>query len=124
MSRSGASAYLTGGVTPNLQSSWEWVERTGARKKVDGVPAGSYLFPRLSPDGQRVAVNVRRPASRIADIWIYDALRAAPTRLPFEGNNSSPVWSPDGNGGVQRRRAGARRTSMSSTRAAAANPNA
>ncbi|HEU4927917.1 MAG TPA: hypothetical protein VFT24_12735, partial [Vicinamibacterales bacterium] len=96
VSRSGALLYLTGGVTPNLQSSWEWVERTGARKKVDGVPAGSYLFPRLSPDGQRVAVNVRRPASRIADIWIYDVLRAAPTRLTFEGNNSSPVWSPDG----------------------------
>jgi eukaryotic-like serine/threonine-protein kinase len=96
VSRSGALLYLTGGVTPNLESSWEWIEKTGARKKVDGVPAGSFLFPRLSPDGQRVAVNVRRPASRVADIWIYDVLRAAPTRLTFEGNNSSPVWSPDG----------------------------
>jgi eukaryotic-like serine/threonine-protein kinase len=96
VSRSGALLYLTGGVTPNLESSWEWVDRTGARKKVDGVPTGSYVFPRLSPDGQRVAVNVRRPASRVADIWIYDVLRAAPTRLTFEGSNSSPVWSPDG----------------------------
>jgi serine/threonine-protein kinase len=96
VSRSGALLYLTGGVTPNLESSWEWIERTGARKKVEGVPAGSYLFPRLSPDGLRVAVNVRRPSSRVADIWVYDVLRPAPTRLTFEGNNSSPVWSPDG----------------------------
>jgi Tol biopolymer transport system component len=63
---------------------------------VADVPAGSYLFPRLSPDGQRVAVNVRRPASRVAEVWVYDLLRAAPTRITFEGNNSSPIWSPDG----------------------------
>jgi serine/threonine-protein kinase len=96
VSRSGALLYLTGGVTPNLESSWEWIEKSGTRKKVDGVPAGAYLFPRLSPDGQRVAVNVRRPSSRVADIWVYDVLRSAPARLTFEGNNSSPVWSPDG----------------------------
>ena len=29
-------------------------------------------------------------------MWVYDLLRAAPTRLTFEGGNSSPVWSPDG----------------------------
>jgi Tol biopolymer transport system component len=83
-------------VTPNLESSWEWIERNGTRKKIDGVPGGSYVFPRLSPDGQRVAVNVRRSASRVADVWVYDLLRAAPTRLTFEGSNGSPVWSPDG----------------------------
>jgi serine/threonine-protein kinase len=96
VSSSGTLLYLTGGVTPNLESAWEWIERTGGRKKVESVPAGSYVFPRLSPDGQRVAVNVRRPASRVADVWVYDLLRAAPTRLTFEGSNSSPVWSPDG----------------------------
>jgi Tol biopolymer transport system component len=97
VSRSGALLYLAGGVHPNLESSWEWMDRTGARKKVESVPAGSYLFPRLSPDGRIVAVNVRRPASRVADVWIYDLLRAAPSRLTFEANGSSPVWSPDGN---------------------------
>ena len=96
VSRSGTLLYLAGGVTPNLESSWEWIERNGTRKKVEGVPTGSYVFPRLSPDGQRVAVNVRRPASRVADVWVYDLLRAAPTRLTFEGSSGSPVWSPDG----------------------------
>jgi eukaryotic-like serine/threonine-protein kinase len=96
VSRSGTLVYLAGGVTPNLESSWEWIERTGTRKKVEGVPIGSYVFPRLSPDGQKVAVNVRRTASRVADVWVYDLLRAAPTRLTFEGSNSWPVWSPDG----------------------------
>jgi Tol biopolymer transport system component len=96
VSTSGTLVYLPGGVSPNLESSWEWIERTGARKSVEGVPAASYLFPRLSPDGRRVAVNVRRAASRGADVWVYDLLRAAPTRLTIDGASSSPVWSPDG----------------------------
>lgn len=96
VSKSGHLIYLAGGVTPNLESSWEWIERAGDRTKVEGVAPGPYVFPRLSPDGQRVVVNVRRPASRVADIWVYDLRRAAPTRLTFEGNNSSPVWAPDG----------------------------
>jgi serine/threonine-protein kinase len=32
----------------------------------------------------------------IEDIWIYDVARRTRTRFTFEGNNSSPVWSPDG----------------------------
>jgi Tol biopolymer transport system component len=96
VSKSGTLVYLAGGVTPNLQSSFEWIDRKGDKKRVADVPAGSYLFPRLSPDGQRVAVNVRRAASRVAEVWVYDLLRAAPTRVTFEGNNSSPIWSPDG----------------------------
>jgi eukaryotic-like serine/threonine-protein kinase len=96
VSRSGTLVYLTGGVTPNLQSSFEWIDRNADKKRVADVPAGSYLFPRLSPDGQRVAVNVRRPASRVTEVWVYDLLRAAPTRITFEQNNSSPIWSPDG----------------------------
>ena len=96
ISKSGTLVYLTGGITPNLQTSWEWIDRKGEKKRVADVPPGSYLFPRLSPDGQRVAVNVRRPASRAAEVWVYDLLRAAPTRVTFEGSNSSPVWSPDG----------------------------
>ena len=60
------------------------------------APAGPYLFSRLSPDGQKVAVNVRRAASRTSDVWVYDLLRGVPTRLTFEGSNSWPIWSPDG----------------------------
>jgi Tol biopolymer transport system component len=50
----------------------------------------------LSPDGQKVAAAVRRGATnRATDIWIYDTVRGAPTRLTVDGGNY-PVWSPDG----------------------------
>ncbi len=93
---SGSLIYALGGISPNLESSWVWLDRTGTAERIEPVPAGPYLFPRLSPGGERVAVNVRRAASRSADVWVYDVLRSAPTRLTFEGFNSWPVWSPDG----------------------------
>ena len=93
---SGSLIYALGGISPNLESSWVWLDRTGATQEIAAVPAGPYLFPRLSPGGERVAVNVRRVASRSADVWVYDVLRGAPTRLTFEEFNSWPVWSPDG----------------------------
>ena len=34
-------------------------------------------------------------AARSADIWIYDTVRGAATRLTVDGGNY-PVWSPDG----------------------------
>ena len=96
VSKSGTLVFLGGGVTPNLETAWEWIDKKGDAKRVADVPIGSYVFPRLSPDGQKVAVNVRRPASRSADVWVDDLLRAAPTRLTFDGTSTSPVWSPDG----------------------------
>jgi hypothetical protein len=96
VSTSGTLLYLLGGLSPILESSWVWVERTGAAQQVTAVPAGPFLFPRLSPDGLKVAVNVRSEASRTSDVWVYDLGRGAPTRLTFDGRNSWPVWSPDG----------------------------
>ena len=58
------------------------------------VPARSYMLPRLSPDGRRVAVAITEQETHI---WLYDFSREAWTRLTFEGNvNSFPVWTPDG----------------------------
>jgi serine/threonine-protein kinase len=78
-----------------LESSFVWVDRTGAAQPIAAAPAASYRSPRLSPDGQRIAVSVRRATPRSADIWVYDATRGAPTRLTFNGGHF-PVWSPDG----------------------------
>jgi eukaryotic-like serine/threonine-protein kinase len=96
VSASGSLLYLPGGISPSLESSWKWVDRSGTAHPLTAAPPGPYLFPRLSPDGQKIAVNVRRVASRTSDLWVYDVLRGAPTRLTFEGVNSWPLWSPDG----------------------------
>jgi eukaryotic-like serine/threonine-protein kinase len=96
VSTSGTLLYLLGGLSPFLESSWVWVDRTSAAQPVPAGPTGPFLFPRLSPDGQKVAVNVRTEAGRTSDVWVYDLARRAPTRLTFDGRNSWPVWSPDG----------------------------
>jgi serine/threonine-protein kinase len=55
----------------------------------------SYQFPRLSPDGSRLAVRVSEGAG--SDIWIHDLNRGDRARLTSgAGMNSWPVWTPDG----------------------------
>jgi Tol biopolymer transport system component len=94
ISSSGTLVYVSGGVTPDRNSSLMWVDRKGAARPVAAVPLGG-LGPRLSPNQQKIAVAFRRQASRVTDVWVYDMERGAPTRLTFDGGGS-PIWSPDG----------------------------
>ena len=55
---------------------------------------GNYGRPSLSPDGQRLALEVSEASG--TDIWVYDWQRDTMTRLTFTGNNQEPIWSPDG----------------------------
>jgi Tol biopolymer transport system component len=58
------------------------------------APSRAYLYPRLSPDGTRIAVYC---ADQEQDIWIWDLRRATLTRLTSEpGMDQNPVWTPDG----------------------------
>ena len=90
----GTLVYAIGGIGPVVQRSLVWVDRTGRVQPV-AASAGAFLNPRLSPDGRRIAVTVRRGATRASDVWVYDAERGAPTRVTFDGGNTS-LWSPDG----------------------------
>jgi serine/threonine protein kinase len=76
------------------QSKLVWVTRAGTEESVT-TPARDYFWPRLSPDGRRVAVSSGNGENN--QIWIYDFSREALTRFTLEGrNNSSPAWTPDG----------------------------
>jgi serine/threonine-protein kinase len=69
-----------------------WVDREGNQEPLTLEP-GPYIYPRVSPDGTRVAINVGG-ANR--DIWIWDLERASPARLtdgPTE--DMTPIWSHD-----------------------------
>ena len=58
------------------------------------APAHAYDSPRISPDGQRVAVDITKQETQL---WLYDLSRDTLTRLTFEGNaNQYPAWTPDG----------------------------
>jgi len=59
------------------------------------LPPGPYEFPRVSPDGKRVAMETND--GREANIWIYELSGTSSIRrLTFGGKNRFPVWSSDG----------------------------
>jgi Tol biopolymer transport system component len=60
-------------------------------------PARQYYLPRVSPDGNRLAVGIFDPTVPRRDIWIYDLIRGSMSRLTLsEGDSTDPVWSSDG----------------------------
>jgi eukaryotic-like serine/threonine-protein kinase len=91
-SATGSLVYVSGGLQAT-QSRLVWISRNGAEQPL-AAPERAYQFPRLSPDGRRVAVAV---AEQESQIWLYDLSRETLTRLTFEGNtNTNPSWTPDG----------------------------
>jgi len=80
-------------VPTNAQTELVWVDRKGGEQPLPAPPHG-YRNPRLSPDGQRVAVTIDELGSQE---WILDIGRGTLTRLTFEGTyNGAMAWTPDG----------------------------
>ena len=62
------------------------------------APVRAYQYPRIWPDGTRVALDVRDQEQDIWnwDFWIWDFARLTFTKLTFEpGSDEYPVWMPD-----------------------------
>ena len=92
LSETGTLLYKTGAA-----GDYElvWVTRTGAVEPVDPAWTANLLHPALSPDGARLAVNIRGAESR--DIWVKQLDRGPSLKLTFEGTrNEYPTWTPDG----------------------------
>ncbi len=87
----GSLVYLT---SVSNEQTLVWVDRKGVVEPLP-APARGYQHPRLSPDGQRVAVGIREGTGN-SDIWIYDIARDTSTRLTFTEDNNLPSWTPDG----------------------------
>ena len=88
-SDTGTLVYVPTGSDPREGRILVWVDRKGAEQPL-AAPSRAYSNPRLSPDGQRLAVT-------FADaVWIYDIQSDTLTRLTFEGNGNFPLWTPDG----------------------------
>jgi serine/threonine-protein kinase len=90
---SGAVTYLTGGVRHATDRSLVWVSRAGVPTALP-APRKPYFWPRLSPDGTRIAVFT---GAGDQQIWIYDITRGSMTRLTTsESRPYEPVWTTDG----------------------------
>ncbi len=92
VSDEGTLVYVPGSMSK--QSSLVWVDREGKTQPVTEIRR-DFVDPRLSPDGQRLAVTQRSDLGAL-DVWIYDIARGTLTPFTFDGTSRSPVWTPDG----------------------------
>jgi serine/threonine protein kinase len=96
ISNSGTLAYIPGrtGVSARGETL-VWVDREGKEDPL-GTPSKTYLYPRISPDGTRVAMEIEE-MDGTSDIWVWDLMHRTLSRLNIEGRyNLAPVWTLDG----------------------------
>ena len=92
ISRNGTLVYMPGGARPNNRVL-VWLDRQ-SREVAIGAPPRSYEYPRLSPDGTKIAMT---SADEENDVWIWDLVRETPVRLTFgPAVELYPTWMPDG----------------------------
>ncbi|MEX2130722.1 MAG: protein kinase, partial [Pseudohongiellaceae bacterium] len=88
----GSLFYLEGTAQGELRTL-VWVDRSGGETAIPIEPS-NYFYPRISPNGLRVALDDRNTAN---DIWIWDF--AAQTRMRLSTGSAGgqyPVWTVDG----------------------------
>jgi serine/threonine-protein kinase len=104
LSATGTLVVLPGGqTTREVQRSLVWVDRQGREVPITAAPLRSYHAVKLSPDGTRLALDLRDQAQ---DVWIWDLRRERLERFTVgQGMNFFPMWSSDGRtiifGGLQ-----------------------
>src|SRR5262249_52379114 len=88
----GTLVYATGNAGGPAQGTLVWVDRAG-QEEVIPAPRRAYVYPRLSPDSTRVALDIR---DQEFDIWMWNLARQTLTRLTFDPSTDIyPLWSPD-----------------------------
>jgi hypothetical protein len=91
----GALAYLPGGVNEQMMThlSLVWVNRQGREEPINAPPR-AYVMARLSPDGTRIALDIRDQDN---DIWTWDLAHETLTRITKDpASDIFPVWTRDG----------------------------
>jgi len=91
VSRSGTLAYL---ALPDQRTELVWFDPAGTRLATVG-PRDVYLNPELSPDGERLALDLNGEGS--VDAWTLDLASGRKSRVTSDaGADYSPIWSPNG----------------------------
>jgi eukaryotic-like serine/threonine-protein kinase len=91
LSERGDLAYVPGAADGGNRTL-VWVNRSGKAEPLP-LPPASYLYPRISPDGQSLAVEIEGPSH---DFYFYDFARTVLSKVTTDGMSHAPVWSPDG----------------------------
>jgi serine/threonine protein kinase len=79
-------------------SAWRTLLFDRQGKQLGAVgEAERYGWPKLSPDGNRLAVSIFDTRANGFDVWVFDLVRGTRTRLTFDpANETNPLWMPDG----------------------------
>ena len=74
-----------------------WFDRAGKMLDTVTLP-GPIKSLRLSPDGQRLAVDVVDIRTGISDVWLQDVDRGVPRRFTYQQqiDEVNPIWSAEG----------------------------
>ena len=92
--RDGTLVYAAGGPGAAPARTLVWVDRQGHEEAIKAAPARSYLYPQLSPDGTRVALEIREQEN---DVWVWSFAGKTLTRITSDpAMDQAPVWMPDG----------------------------
>jgi eukaryotic-like serine/threonine-protein kinase len=95
ISISGALAYVPKAIAAaSPRRTLVWVDRNGKEEPIAAAPPDAYGAFRISPDGTRVALTVNIGSK--SDIWIWDLVREARTRLTSNEDSEYPLWTLDG----------------------------
>jgi Tol biopolymer transport system component len=89
VSPTGRLAYATGAAA--LGRQLVTADRQGVTSALSDVRR-AYYMPRVSPDGNRLAMAVLDDG--VYSIWLTDTLNGRPSRV--SENSAAPAWSPDG----------------------------
>jgi eukaryotic-like serine/threonine-protein kinase len=90
--RTGALIYRRD--TPGNNTVPAWIDGTGTTERFPMKP-GSYVWPRISPDGTRLAVAAFESGHPI--VAVHDLSSHSTTRLTMTGPiDGYPLWTPDG----------------------------
>jgi serine/threonine-protein kinase len=95
VSRHGDLVYLPSGeaLAPPAPRTLTWVNRQGQETAI-AAPARTYAVARLSPDGTRVALDIR---DQTLDISVFDLGRLTLSPLSrHPAQDLSPIWTRDG----------------------------
>jgi class 3 adenylate cyclase/Tol biopolymer transport system component len=71
-----------------------WVDHEGNESAIIAGP-GTWVHPRLSPDGQRISLDIHSPDG-MRDVYIYEIPRGQLRQLTGTGITWESEWRPDG----------------------------
>jgi serine/threonine-protein kinase len=88
----GTFVYLARSALASPERQLVWVDRSG-KEEIIPAPPKPYAYPRISPNGSRLAVDIREQEN---DIWTWDLARKGFTRITNDpGLDRSALWLND-----------------------------